>query len=185
MNGPAISISPQSPLAEDTNGRACEKRPRPLPVPFRSSIGGCRPGRFSGHGQNIARATPRRAIRSRIVPAPFRPRLRLDGIGLSSPSEDLDMAENEKHRSWQLLFREAVRDADTSRLVELIHELKKMLREREHPSRPKPQLVRAQLEPELREFRYDHARFRRIFDQLHEFAGLLALDGRLTLANRS
>jgi PAS domain-containing protein len=99
------------------------------------------------------------------------------------------MAENEKHRSWQLLLREAVRDVDTSRLVEFIHELKKTLRERERLSQPKPQLVRTQLEPhiepELLEFRHDHTRFRRIFDQLHECAGLLAPDGRLALANRS
>jgi PAS domain S-box-containing protein len=109
----------------------------------------------------------------------------LGGIGLSSPSEDFDMAENEKQRSWQLLLREAVRDTDTPRLVELIHELKKALRERERPGPPKPQLVRNHLDPELLEFRHDYTRFRTIFDQLHEFAGLLAPDGRLTLANRS
>jgi PAS domain S-box-containing protein len=107
----------------------------------------------------------------------------LGGIGLSSPSEDFDMAENEKLPSWQLLLREAVRDTDTSRLVELIHELKKTLRERTTP--PKPQLVRAKLEPEFLEFRHDQSRFRRIFDELHECAGLLAPDGRLTLANRA
>jgi PAS domain S-box-containing protein len=95
------------------------------------------------------------------------------------------MAQNEKHRGWQLLLREAVRDFDTSRLVELVHELKKALRDRERPNRPKPHLVRAQLAPELLEFRHDYARFRRIFDELHEFAGLLAPDGRLTMANRS
>jgi PAS domain-containing protein len=95
------------------------------------------------------------------------------------------MAENDKHRSWQLLVQEAVRDTDTSRLLELVHELKKALRERERPSQPKPQLVGPNLEPELLEFRHDNTRFRRIFDELHEFAGLLAPDGRLTLANRS
>jgi PAS domain-containing protein len=95
------------------------------------------------------------------------------------------MAENEKHRSWHLLLQEAVRDSDTSRLVELIHELKKALRERQRPTSPKPQLVRAKFEPELLEFRNDYTRFRRIFDELHEFAGLLAPDGRLAMANRS
>jgi hypothetical protein len=84
-----------------------------------------------------------------------RPRLCLGGIGLSSPSEDFDMAENEKRRSWQLLLQEAVRDTDTSKLVELIHELKKAVRERERPTPPKPQLVRNHLEPELLELRQD------------------------------
>jgi PAS domain-containing protein len=114
-----------------------------------------------------------------------RQRLPLDRTGLSSPSEDLDMAENDKQKSWRLLIQEAVRDTDTPRLQALIHELKKVLRERERPSPQKPQLVRAKLQPELLEFRHDYTRFRKIFDELHEFAGLLAPDGRLTLANRS
>jgi PAS domain-containing protein len=112
-------------------------------------------------------------------------RLSLERIGLSSLAEDFGMAENDKQKSWRLLLQEAVRDTDTARLMEIIHELQKTLRERERPSPPKPQLVRPKLEPELLEFRHDQTRFRKIFDQLHEFAGLLAPDGRLTLANRS
>ena len=88
------------------------------------------------------------------------------------------MAEDAKRRRWQLLVQ-AVRDTDTSKLLELISELKQELRER------KPQLVKAELAPDPREFRQDYTRSRLLFDELHEFAGLLAPDGRLTLANRS
>jgi PAS domain S-box-containing protein len=93
------------------------------------------------------------------------------------------MAEQDKHSSWQLLVQEAVRNSDSAKLLELIQELKKALRERQ--LRPKPQLVRAPLDPNLLALHHDHNAFRRIFEELHEFAGLLASDGRLTLANRS
>jgi PAS domain S-box-containing protein len=93
------------------------------------------------------------------------------------------MTEDDKLRSWHLLLQEAVRDTNPAGLQALIHELNNELHAREN--RPKPELVRAKLEPELLEFRHDHSRFRRVFDELHEFAGLLSPDGRLTFSNRS
>jgi PAS domain S-box-containing protein len=98
-------------------------------------------------------------------------------------AKELDVAEDAKHKSWQLLVQEAVRDTDASKLRELLSELKNELHKRAR--RPRPRRIRAELEPELLEFRHDYTRFRKVFDELHEFAALLAPDGRLTLANRS
>jgi hypothetical protein len=85
-------------------------------------------GRFCGHGQNIFPGKAERAIRNRIAPTPLR--IAPEPYRRVPQSEELDVAEDAKHRSWQLLLQEAIREPDTSKLRKLIGELKKEVRKR-------------------------------------------------------